>query len=323
MAREQKQMEDAEIESITENEKFRDGLYKVQRAAEAKNRQKVEDERKFQIKKNKCATKLQAIARSIQGRKKGQIYMCETQFERAFKIKDQTKLYIAIKNMQKLGVKSKALSSYKKSASAVILDKLSEAHIVDQLQEAIRSDSDYLLKEALSHAESSKMTFLPQVATAKQRIAAHAQLKAGLAWLEKELNLANTVPRLLQSVDYIRRLIKEASLKSLHHEPVCEEALFRISKIKRLIAVRDQMRIACEIASKSAMLAALEERKKYINVFGEAIFEEELVAINNMIRMLDLLPRMEADSQEDNDNNDPSDSEGEDEGDNDDPDSET
>ena len=290
VSRERTDFKTAEDESYEENETHRDSLNKLHRATMHREREKAEEQRRLAIKKNKCVIKLQAIVRAKLGRTKGRMYMCETRFEKALTARDETKLYIALKMTQALGVRSKAITAYKKSASAVILDVLSEGHVVEQLVEAIKSDSDYLLTEAIHNAEASRMAFLPQVATAKHLLASHKRLKGGLQWLQHQLSAATTVPLLLQSVDYIRRLLKEASTKGLHHEPVCEEALFRISKIKRLILVRDQMRVACEMASKKAMDSVMDTRKKFTKLFGNNIFEEEVVAIKNMMRMIDCIP---------------------------------
>ena len=290
LAREQRGFTIAAQESYDENETYRDSLDKVARAAQHRARERAEELRRLAIKKNKCSIKLQALVRGKLGRVKGRTYMCETRFEKALIVRDETALYIALKKAQAMGVRSKAISAYKKSASAVILDVLSEAHVVEQLVEAIKSDSDYLLTDAINNAEASHMGFLPQVATAKHLLSSHKRLKVGLRWLHHQLSAADTVPLLLQSVDYIRRLIKEAATKGLHHEPVCEEALFRISKIKRLVSVRDQMRVACEMVSKKAMESAMETRSKFVKIFGEEVFDEEVVAIKNMLRMISCIP---------------------------------
>ncbi len=287
-------MNTAEEESILENVQFRQGLEKVRKAAEAKKRELEEKVREELRRKVKAVVRIQAWLRGRAGRKVGQTYMCEIRFERALQDRNETALYQAMKKTESLGVKSKALSRYKKSASSVILDVLSESHIVAQLQEAIRSDSDVLLAAAIAAAEDSRMAFLPQVKTARQLLVSHQDLKAGLAWLERELELANTVPRLLQSVDYMRRLIQEASTKSLHNEPVCQDALFRIGKMRNLLVIRDEMRFACETASISAMKSALQSRAKVVPIFGETIFQEEVTAISNMQRMLALLPQLSA-----------------------------
>ena len=292
MEREQTFMTAEEKLSQLENLNYRQGLDKVKRNAEAKKRAVEEEARRVLARKIKAVTKMQSFIRGHRGHKVGHTYMCEIRFERALLQRDEGALYLAMKKAEALGVKSKALSRYKKSASAVILDVLSEAHIVSQLQDAIRSDSDYLLAEAISAAEDSRMEFLPQVKTARQLLVAHQELKAGLAWLERELELATTVPRLLQSVDYIRRLIQEASIKSLHNEPVCQEALFRIGKMRNLLAIRDEMRFACETASPSAMKAAIASRARLTPIFGDSIFQEEVTAISNMQRMVSFLPHV-------------------------------
>jgi len=290
--RENDDMEDEDAISQSENLAFRQGRDKVKRQAEAKKRAIEEEARRVLAKRIRAVVRIQSFIRGKHGHRVGHTYMCEIRFERALLQRDEGALYVAMKKTEALGVKSKALARYKKSASSVILDVLSEAHVVSQLQDAIRSDSDYLLAEAVAAAEASRMGFLPQVKTARQLLVAHQELKTGLAWLERELELATTVPRLLQSVDYIRRLIQEASTKSLHNEPVCQEALFRIGKMRNLLSIRDEMRFACETASPSAMKAAMASRAKLLPIFGDSIFQEELAAIGNMLRMLSVVSQL-------------------------------
>lgn len=279
-----------DVQSQAEELRYKAALIKVRQAAEAKRLRLLEEERALQMKKMAAVVKVQSIIRGFIGRMKARIYICETMFEKALMQRDENALRSALHTTDTFGVHSKALSTFQKSAKRLILDVLSESHVANGLSEAIASDSQGLLQDAITSAEESRMQYLPEYEQALSALKAHRELREGLVWLQTELDKANDVPEFMESVDYIQRLLKEANSKGLQNERVCRSAVIRLGKVKRLISVRNKIRFEVEIASLTGMISALKEREEYVDVFGEDIFREEVEACENMGRMINLVP---------------------------------
>ena len=276
---------------------YREAQKKVLRMAKDKREKQKKDEEKALVKKNMSIIKIQGIVRAIIGRKRFYTYGCEKAFHTALEARSEPLLRAAIQKKQAMKHKianTPALQSFEKAAKILILDLLSESYISKQLEEAMSCDSNLMLKEAIANAEEAHMSYLPIVRKARKKLEKHEEVRRGLLWLEKELRNATSVPRLLASVDYIQRLVREASFRGLQDEDSCMEALYRISKVRRLLIIRDKIRYGVETCCVSAMQNGMKEREEFVPIFGNDLLQQEVTAVEQMTRMLNLLPILAA-----------------------------
>jgi hypothetical protein len=220
--------------------------------------------------------------------------MCEKMFELALTRRDEVKLRRAILMPSVMGVTSRLIKIYQHSAKNLVLEVLSEAYVVNQLQEAITIGSVEILRDAIRLAEESHMPYLTPLREARAKLENVLLLKSTLSAMHGVLSKCVTVPKLLAQVDFLQYQVEEATSMGLAGEAQVQQAAFRISKIRNLIALRDRIRFAVEICSPSKMKGAMAERSKLLRIYGEELCAEEAVAVEGMFRMLNYQQSVES-----------------------------
>ena len=286
------EMED--LSSQAEELRYRAEQIKLKQLAEEKRRRLIEEEKREKARKMKFATVIQACVRGFLARMQVRVFFCESMFEKALKTRSEPLLQEALLKTKKLNVHSPALHLYQRNARQLIAEVLAESHIAHQLKEAMASGSLYLLERAMTKAKDSRMTFLSEYEAGLRALAVHKRVRQTVTWLDTELTRADTVPKLVESADYIMFLLQQATERGLHHEHVCRTAVERVGKVKNLLRVRNKLRFHVETASLKGMAEALAEREPLVALFGEALFQEEVDAVSEMKRMIRLLPLVQA-----------------------------
>lgn len=116
------------------------------------------------------ATLIQRIFRGKSGRTKGRIYMCETMLEKALTKRDEKLINRAIIMPVLFGVTSKLIKVYTTNAKKLVLEILAEAHVANELNEAMLVGSVPLLRDAIRRAEESNMPYLPELRAARRTL---------------------------------------------------------------------------------------------------------------------------------------------------------
>ena len=96
----------------------------------------------------------------------------------------------------------------------------------------------------------------------------------------------NSVPKLLSQVDSIVKMIEKAAEINLAGDYAVQSMVHRLSRIRRLIDLRDAIRIACELCSPSRMQFAMDERSRYLRLYGVDLLKEESKAVQGLMEML-------------------------------------
>ena len=112
---------------------------------------------------------------------KGKIFMCERMLEVALARKDEQMINRAILLPSIFGVTSKLIKQYVRLAKKLIMEVLSEAHIVNELSEAIQVRSVELLTDAIKRAEDAHMPYLVQLRDAKRTLNQALHLRSVLS----------------------------------------------------------------------------------------------------------------------------------------------
>jgi len=128
---------------------------------------------------------------------------------------------------------------------------MSNAYIVNQLKSAISSGSVELIENAIQLAQTTES--LPELSEAKKALHKIKEVQMVIDALSIELEAADTVPRLVASVDKLEDLIQRATYVGLEDSHEVHEAKLRMQKVGSLIQLRDKMRFAVEICSPSKM----------------------------------------------------------------------
>lgn len=290
-------MEMEDVVSQAEELLYRSEKIKQKQILEEKRQKLIEEEKKFKAIRSSSALIIQKHIRGFLARTKVRVYFCESLFERALQTRSETLLREALHKTSYLNVHSPALHLYQRHAKQLIMEVLSESYIASQLKEAAANDSKHLIEAALRAAKESRMMFLPEVTEAMSKLEELKKTRQTLTWLNTELQRATSVPRLIESVDYIQLLLQQAAKRGLHHDPVCQDALKRVGKVKNLLVVRNKMRFHVETGSLIGMRGALEERGALVGLFGPELFQEEVTAIENMKRMIKYLPLMKGEME--------------------------
>jgi hypothetical protein len=134
---------------------------------------------------NKGATLLQKIVRGKLSRTKGRTYMCETMLQRAIDKRDEKLINRAIIMPTLFGVTSKLIKVYVAAAKKLIMEVLNEAHVANELSEAILVGSVPLLKDAIARAEENHMPYLPQLRDAKRALHQILHLRSVLTSIDR------------------------------------------------------------------------------------------------------------------------------------------
>jgi hypothetical protein len=127
---------------------------------------------------------MQKIVRGKLQRSKGRVYMCETMLELALKKRDEQLINRAIVMPALFGVTSKLIKVYVASAKKLILEVLNEAHVANELVEAMTVGSVPLLRDAIARAEEAHMPYLPQLREARRALNQILHLRTVLSNIE-------------------------------------------------------------------------------------------------------------------------------------------
>lgn len=96
--------------------------------------------------------------------------MCETMLEKALTKRDEQLINRAIIMPVLFGVTSKLIKVYTTNAKKLVLEILAEAHVANELKEAMLVGSVPLLRDAIRRAEESNMPYLPELRAAKKTL---------------------------------------------------------------------------------------------------------------------------------------------------------
>ena len=111
--------------------------------------------------------------------------MCETMLEMALNKRDEKLINRAIIMPNILNVTSKLIKIYINNAKKLIMEVLNEAHVANQLLEAMVVGSLPLLKDAISHAEDANMRYLSQYRDAKRALIEIIHLRTVLSNIDR------------------------------------------------------------------------------------------------------------------------------------------
>ena len=177
--------------------------------------------------------------------------MCEVSLERALNSRKIEVLRRAIDLPKKYNTSSKLIKTYQQYAKNLLLDILNESYVENQIQDAIATNNIDLLTAAIKLAEDSNMPYLKSLQTARSCLTSQLQSRSVLGVLSSEMAACTSVPKLLSRVDYIQPLVKGALDLGLDGEYEVQNAVMRIGKIKKLVELRNELRKAVELCSKS------------------------------------------------------------------------
>ena len=127
---------------------------------------------------------MQKIVRGKLCRTRGRIYMCETMLEKALHRRDEKLINRAIIMPNLFGVTSKLIKQYVISAKKLIMEVLNEAHVANELTEAMLVGSVPLLRDAIARAEAAHMSYLKELRDAKRMLNEILHLRAVLSSIE-------------------------------------------------------------------------------------------------------------------------------------------
>lgn len=251
---------------------------------EKKTRIKAENDRKKKVLFDSAA-RIQKIVRGFITRTRCRRTMCEVSLERALNSRKIEVLRRAIDLPKKYNTNSKLIRTYQQYAKNLLLDILNESYVENQLQDAIATLNTDMLTAAIKLAEDSNMPYIKNLQTAKSFLVNQLQSRSILVILSTEMSACTTIPKLLARIDYIQPLIKGALDMGLGGEYEIQNAVMRVGKIKNLVTVRNEIRKAVELCSKTRMETAMMERNKQARIFGPELCSEEVVAVFGMVRM--------------------------------------
>ena len=129
-------------------------------------------------------------------------------------------------------------------------------------------------------------SYLPVLHDAKAMLSDRLHERTVLSAITDELSKCVTIPKLVARVDKINEMLQQATKLGLEGDYVISNAAVRINKISNLIVLRNKLRYSVEIASLSKMEAAMNARQSYAKLFGDELFEEEVIAVNGIRKMM-------------------------------------
>lgn len=160
----------------------------------------------------------------------------------------------ALLKQQKFNISSNLLTVYINEAKRALSQAMSNAYIENQLNDAILSGSPELLESAINLAQTTaNCEALPHLLEAKRALQEIKEAETIMDTLSMELEAADTVPRLVSSIDRLENLIRSATKMGLGDSHLVHDAKLRMQKVSALIQLRDKMRFSVEICSPSKM----------------------------------------------------------------------
>lgn len=254
---------------------------------EAKRQERIRQERERKMRHwNRCITKIQKIVRGVLSRTKTKIKKANTYLERAVNERSESNLIDAITMTERMGIKNKDTKEHLQAAKNLLTTVQGENYVKDQLNTAVNTRSDEMIREAIQLAKDAGMTYLDEFLKSQQSFSKEVKRRHILQQLEILLEKCNTIPNLIRHTDKLRELVGTATSLNLAGEYFVQDARNRMARVQSLLKVRDNIRKAVELCSVSMMRAAMEERHKLLKIYGPDFCESEATAVVKMIQMI-------------------------------------
>ena len=154
-------------------------------------------------------------------------YRCEKLFEQAVQALDGPAIINAYNRTKFYGVTSRAISSYIDRSQDLVGTMMTEAHVADRLQDAMRSGNEDLLKSAIQLAESSSACNLLVLGEAKQALEELRRTKVDLSNMQQLLDNCTSIAKLVACYDNIQDKIENALLAGKGNDTLVKTALYR------------------------------------------------------------------------------------------------
>lgn len=154
-------------------------------------------------------------------------YRCEKLFEQAVQALDGPAIINAYNRTKFYGVTSRAISSYIDRSQDLVGTMMTEAHVADRLQDAMRSGNEDLLKSAIQLAESSSACNLLVLGESKQALEELRRTKVDLSNMQQLLDNCTSIAKLVACYDNIQDKIENALLAGKGNDTLVKTALYR------------------------------------------------------------------------------------------------
>ena len=154
-------------------------------------------------------------------------YRCEKLFENAVQALDGPAIINAYNRTKFYGVASKAISSYIDRSQDLVGTMMTEAHVADRLQDAVRSGNEDLLKSAIQLAESSSACNILLLGEARLALEELRRTKLDLSNMQHLLDSCTSIAKLVSSYDSIQDKIENALLAGKGNDSLVKTALYR------------------------------------------------------------------------------------------------
>ncbi|GMH55653.1 hypothetical protein TrST_g11594 [Triparma strigata] len=204
--------------------------------------------------------------------------------------RDSKLLEVAIKQattsqngQRSLATADRKIKSLCERARSVLGELYEEQDVKGELLLAIESHDLPELERCLEIAKARNMMNEPEAVHAKSML---DELRK--SWGAKErlemLTFMGNINAVLENADELKAAIDNARDFNVGVDDIAKAERY-YDKVKKLIPIRNKMRVAVEIASRKMILECIDERKEFCKFHGDDFCKEEHSAMVNMLRM--------------------------------------
>ncbi len=178
------------------------------------------------------------------------------------------------------------IKEYILKSREIVSVMMTEAYIIDQLQDAIKSHSVELLKNAIEMAENSNLIF-PMILQDAKRVLHNVLHKQNTLYdIKAVLDRSTTISALVDNYDELQGLIIVAVKNRLEDESIIHDTVSRLKNVQKLIEIRDRIRNGIELCSISQIQVALERREQLLFIYGPTFLQKEVIAALRLFKLL-------------------------------------
>ena len=178
------------------------------------------------------------------------------------------------------------IKEYILKSREIVSIMMTESYIIDQLQDAIKSQSVELLRNAVEIAENSKLIFPMVLQDAKKVLVGVLHRQNTLYDIKVILERSTTIAALVDNYDELQKLINTAVKNRLEDESIIHETVSILKNLQKLIEIRDSIRNGVELCSIFQIQAALEKREQMLFVHGPTFLQKETMAALRLFKLL-------------------------------------
>ncbi|GMH78324.1 hypothetical protein TL16_g07756 [Triparma laevis f. inornata] len=204
--------------------------------------------------------------------------------------RDSNLLEVAIKQattsqngQRSLATADRKIKNLSERARAVLGELYEEQDLKGEILLAIESHDLPELERVLEIAAARNMMNAPEALHAKSML---EELQK--SWGAKErlemLTFMGNINAVLENADELKAAIDNARDFNVSVDDIAKAERY-YDKVKKLIPIRNKMRVAVEIASRKMILECVDERKEFCKFHGDDFCKEEATAMVNMLRM--------------------------------------